>query len=227
VGRDPLGPKPKELPALTNLSVSLSGESEASARWSLGPAAGPEAGRLIVVGQRGRATLHMPRGEPWSLDVGGVCADLQAAGAVHTEPHVEPLAALQEFEQAARGGVASESAWLSACRDQEAAEAIDRSLARGRTIELFNEEHTEEDSFKGVMAMGGCLLLVGALGVVFVATIVEGLRLPLRDWAVWRYWPVYLLVPIAVFLLLQLLQLVVKKETPDLRQLVSGEHRAE
>ena len=54
----------------------------------------------------------------------------------------------------------------------------DRSLARGRTIELFNEEHTEEESFKGVMAMGGCLLLVMALGVLFVAVVVEGLRLP-------------------------------------------------
>jgi len=69
------------------------------------------------------------------------------------------------------------------------------------------------------------LLLVGALGVVFVATIVEGLRLPLRDWTVWRFWPVYLLVPIAVFLLLQLLQLVVKKEVPSLRQMVGGEER--
>ena len=73
----------------------------------------------------------------------------------------------------------------------------------------------------------GTLLLVGALGVVFLATIVEGLRLPLRDWAVWRYWPIYLLVPIAVFLMLQLLQLVVKKETPDLKHLVSGENRAD
>ena len=103
-----------------------------------------------------------------------------------------------------------DEAWLAACRDQEAAEAVDRSLARGRTIELFNEEHTEEESFKGVMAMGGCLLLVMALGVLFIAVVVEGLRLPMRTWPLWRLWPFYLLVPIVAFLLLQLLQLAVK-----------------
>ena len=61
--------------------------------------------------------------------------------------------------------------------------------ARGRTIELFAEEHTEEESFKGIMAMGGCLLLVMALGVLVVAVIVEGLRLPMRSWPLWRLCP--------------------------------------
>jgi len=223
VGRDPLGPRPKELPALANLSVSLSGERETSVRWSIGPPAGPEMGRLIVIGERGRATLLMPRGGEWSLDLGRG----RAGGHLADEAFSDAQAAIGELWEAIAGRAADEDAWLAACRDQEAAEAIDRSLARGRTIELFNEEHTEEESFKGIMAMGGCLLLVGALGVVFLATIVEGLRLPLRDWAVWRYWPIYLLVPIAAFLMLQLLQLVVKKETPDLKHLVSGENRTD
>ncbi|HEX5105181.1 MAG TPA: hypothetical protein VFV87_15280, partial [Pirellulaceae bacterium] len=59
--------------------------------------------------------------------------------------------------------------------------------------------------------------------VVFVATIVEGLRLPLRDWPAWKYWPIYLLVPVVVFLLLQLLQLAVKRDESDLRRLIQGE----
>jgi len=224
VGRDPLGPKPTELPSLANLNVALSGERDVSARWSIGPPpAGADAARLIVVGERGRATLHMPRGSAWSLEVGGA----SAAGRSTDSPFVGPQGAIQSLQEAVAGRDVDETAWLAACRDQEAAEAIDRSLARGRTIELFNEEHTEEDSFKGIMAMGGCLLLVGALGVVFLATIVEGLRLPLRDWTVWKYWPIYLLAPIAVFLMLQLLQLVVKKETPNLKRLVSGENQAD
>jgi hypothetical protein len=165
----------------------------------------------------------MPRGGAWSLDLGRGGTSRKSEDAAF----VDAQAAFGELQEAAAGRAADEDAWLAACRDQEAAEAIDRSLARGRTIELFNEEHTEEDSFKGIMAMGGCVLLVGALGVLFLATIVEGLRLPLRDWTVWRYWPIYLLVPIAVFLMLQLLQLVVKKETPDLKQLVSGENRVD
>jgi hypothetical protein len=221
VGRDPLGPKPKELPTLANLSVSLSGECEASVRWSIGPASGDYSTRLTLIGERGRAVLEMPLGQPWKLKLG------ESSSSACDTGYVELQSAIQQLTEAASGRLSVEGDWLDACRNQEAAEAIDRSLARGRTIELFNEEHTEEESFKGVMAMGGCLLLVGALGVVFVATIVEGLRLPLRDWAVWRYWPLYLLVPIAVFLMLQLLQLVVKKESPDLRQLVSGEPRVD
>jgi hypothetical protein len=165
----------------------------------------------------------MPRGGSWSLDLGQGGTNRHSADAAFVD--MQP--AIRELQAAVAGRATDDGAWLAACRDREVAEAIDRSLARGRTIELFNEEHTEEDSFKGIMAMGGCLLLVGALGVVFVATIVEGLRLPLRDWAVWRYWPIYLLVPIAAFLMLQLLMLVVKKETPDLKQLVSGENRAD
>ncbi|HEX5103277.1 MAG TPA: hypothetical protein VFV87_05675, partial [Pirellulaceae bacterium] len=133
------------------------------------------------------------------------------------------LASLADAIDAPAAGNAD---WLDACRDQEAAEAIDRSLARGRTIELFNEEHTEEESFKGVMAVGGCLLLLGALGVVLLATIVEGLQLPLRDWAAWQYWPVYLLAPIVVFLLLQVLQVAIRKHPPSLRQLVDGDDQA-
>jgi hypothetical protein len=38
--------------------------------------------------------------------------------------------------------------------------------------------------------------------------IVDGLRLPLREMAIWRLWPGLLVAPLAVFLALQLLQLV-------------------
>ena len=61
-----------------------------------------------------------------------------------------------------------------------------------------------------------------ALLVVFVATVVEGLRLPLRDWLIWKYWPIYLLVPVVVFLLLQLLQFAVKRDDASLRRVIQG-----
>jgi hypothetical protein len=173
---------------------------------------------ITLIGQAGTADLSMSEQGEWQLRVNGSEATVRSFA-----PNRGYESAFWQLSHAPDLEMRDDQAWLNACRDQEAAEAVDRSLARGRTIELFNEEHTEEESFKGVMAMGGCLLLLGALGVVFVATIVEGLRLPLRDWAAWRYWPVYLLVPIGVFLMLQLLQLVVKKEPPDLRQLVGRE----
>jgi hypothetical protein len=219
IGRDPLGPKTKELPSLANLSVHLGGDDGLSGRWSIAPTAGEEVGRLSLIGQRGKVVLQMPATGDWSL--------LMPGGEVKTEPAYLDDDAQQAFSWLSHAietdAFYDPESWLAACRDQEAAEAVDRSLARGRTIELFNEEHTEEDSFKGVMAMGGCLLLVMALGVLFVAVIVEGLRLPMRTWPLWRLWPFYLLVPIGAFLLLQLLQLAVKRDDSELRRLMGHE----
>lgn len=204
-GRDPLGPKPKELPNLANLSVFLSGETGLAARWSIGPGSPEASGRLIVVGEQGKATLHMPAGDEWVLEISG---PRSARETFDSSPH---YAEAFQAPEAAPVATAGDSPWLAACRDQEAAEAVDRSLARGRTIELFGEEHTEADSFKGVMAMGGCLMLLLVLGVAFTAALAEGLRLPIRAWPIVRAWPVCLLVPVGIFLLMQLLQLAVKR----------------
>ena len=213
IGRDPLGPKSKELPSLANLSVHFGGDEELSARWSMAPALDHDLGRLTIIGERGKATLTMPAEGDWSLHMPG--------GEATTEPASLANDAEQVFSWLTHAMGTDEfydaDSWLAACRDQEAAEAVDRSLARGRTIELFNEEHTEQESFKGIMAMGGCLLLLLALGVVFIAVIVEGLQLPLREWRLWRLWPIYLLVPIVAFLLLQLLQLAVKRDVSVVR----------
>jgi hypothetical protein len=219
-GRDPLGPKPKELPPLANLSVHVGDDEGLAARWSVVPTHGNQHASITLIGTSGTATLQMPAEGEWKLEIAG---GEQKSLSFAPEPGFKEALWCLSHQEDPVGQ--REGAWLSACREQEAADAIDRSLARGRTIELFNEQHTEEESFKGVMAMGGCLLLVGALGVVLLAAIVEGLRLPVRDWAVWRFWPVYLLAPFGVFLVLQLLQLLVKKETPGLPRMV-GEDRA-
>lgn len=221
VGRDPLGPKSKEPISLANLSVHLGGESELAARWSIGPVVDRPGGSLSLVGSRGKAVLRLSPTEPPALDFPLAGGTFRPTMPEQNDAEL----AFTRLENAMRESNENEtdSAWHNACRDQEVAEAVDRSLARGRTIELFNEEHTEEESFKGVMAVGGCLLLMMALGVVFVATIVEGLRLPMRDWAVWQPWPIYLLVPLVVFVLLQLLRVVVKREESDLRRLIRGD----
>jgi len=209
LGRDPLGPKPKELPSLANLSVHVVGAEGLGARWSMGPALAAPQGTLTVIAQRGKAVLQMPQGQAWSLEVGG---DQMAAESFAARP--DPATVFTKLSQAITANEEEgDSAWLDAARDQEAAEAVDRSLARGRTIELLGEQHTEEDSFKGVMAMGGCLLLLTALAGVLLAAVVEGLRLPLRNWPLWRFWPALLLAPFVVFLLLQFLQLAIQPKT--------------
>jgi hypothetical protein len=206
VGRDPLGPKVKELPSLANLSVSFTGDEGLTARWSIVPAARDEQANLSVIGERGSVDLEMPNEGDWSLVV-----NAEAESREPTPQRHEAEILFWQLTHAAAGEVPDEDAWVAACRDQEAAETVDRSLARGRTIELFNESYSEEQSFKGVMAMGGCLLLVAALFVLLLVVLVESLQLPIRGFLVWRLWPVYLLVPIVVFLMLQLLQFAVKR----------------
>lgn len=207
VGRDPLGPKIKELPSLANLSLALTSVSQLPARWSMAPPTTGELGRLQLTGQRGRAILTMPHAGDWSLDIAGDSFSTSTFASDADLPEV-----FQRLHQETQAGQQNRtSTWISACRDQEAAEAVDRSLSRGRTIELFNEEHTEEASFKGVMAMGGCLLLTCALVILLFAGVVEGLHLPMRNWQVWRLWPVYLLALIVLFLLLQLFGLAAKR----------------
>jgi hypothetical protein len=212
VGRDPLGPRPAELPSLSNLSVHFGVEENIAVRWSIGPVLNRPQGKLTVIGERGRAVLYMPDVEPWSLQLNAdepqtqhYQSDRSAEDSLWRLSHAM---ASDEFKDTA--------AWLNACRDQEAAEAVDRSLARGRTIELYNEPHTEDASFKGIMSMGGCLLLFGVLALVMIAAVVEGLQLPLRNWPLWRLWPVYLLVSIVAFLLLQLLKLAVRRDAGEM-----------
>lgn len=209
VGRDPLGPKRAELPSLANLSVHFSGDEGLTARWSVVPASGADQAHLSIIGHSGQALLSMPSAGDWTLVISG---DRPATKSLQPMNDAEQM--FRQLSQALTTEKESpeESDWLSACRDQEVAEAVDRSLSRGRTIELFNEDHTEEQSFKGVMAMWGCLLLVGALAALFLIVVVESLQLPIRSFLVWRLWPVYLLVPIVIFLLLQFLQLAVKRE---------------
>jgi hypothetical protein len=89
----------------------------------------------------------------------------------------------------------------------EVLEAVERSLARGRTIELYREEISEASSFKGTMAVWGCLLLLLGLAAFLAAGFVAwvfGLN-SAGPTGSWLSWQICLLLPFALFLLLQLL----------------------
>ena len=163
------------------------------------------------MGDNWKAVVTMRKENDWSMTMGNRALTTDPGRAIDFQ---------LVFEQLENGMAIGydDSAWLAACRDQEAAEAVDRSLARGRTIELFNEQHTEEESFKGLMAMGGCFLLVMSVAFVLLAAIIEGLQLPMREWRIWQPWPFYLLIPLGAFLLLQFLQLAIKRDAPAASQ---------
>lgn len=186
-----------------NLGVQMSGSANVIARWSIGPVETKPTAQLTVHGSRGTIVLECPLDEQsWKLRVNAPEPTEQC----NTESKSAKFA-LEEFTRAA-GGKGNPSRWESASRALELSEAVEQSCRRGRTIPLYNEELSEEGTFKSLMAASGCGLLMVGLVVLFVVAVVEGLQLPIREFTIWRLWPFYLLTPFAIFLLLQLLKLV-------------------
>src|SRR6185503_20368871 len=112
VGRDPLGPKPRELPSLANLSVHLAGDQGLAARWSIGPAPGSATGRLTVIGPRGKAVLLMPADGDWLVEIAG---DQLASESYSPQQEAEDV--FRRLSQATTSAASyNEGAWLSACR---------------------------------------------------------------------------------------------------------------
>jgi hypothetical protein len=162
-----------------SLSVQMTSDSGALVRWSVEPSAEDAAPTLTLLGTQGKLSRELRSSTQ------------------------EPQQVFDELASRSTVGQTSFT-WIDACRATEIADTVPRCLARGKTIELYNEEHTEEGAFKGVMAVGGCLILMlGLLLVVFVA-IMEGLRLPLYRFSLWNHWPWYIAGIFVFFLLLQL-----------------------
>jgi hypothetical protein len=202
---DPFAARTRSLTSLANLSVHLAGERSYSARWSVGPVDDLAGGKLVLIGSRGRATLRMPQGllEPWELESTVEDRRQHVYGTFDAASD-----ALARLGAALGGDPPQDSAWLDACRDLEAASVIDRSLEKGRAVALYTEEVSQEQSFKGVMAVGGCLVLAATMAGLALVVLVEALQLDLRRSPFWRAWPLYLVAPILVFLVLQTLKVV-------------------
>ena len=190
-----------------NLGVHLSTDLGALARWSIQPGEEGPRGRMVLYGSTGRATLTMPEeGVNWTLQVSG------SAGYEHGfDPWDAAGAAIDALDQAMRGADVRPD-WNDACRDAELAELVAESLRRGRTIELHDGPRSEESTFMGIMAAGGCAMLMLTMLVLLIAALVEGLQLPFRTHILWRLWPFYLLLPLTAFLVLQLLRLIFPRD---------------
>ena len=201
---------------LGQLSVFLTGAGERTARWTLNPGPQPSGARLTVRGQHQCQILHFSAdGNDCWVEASSVSDEARhAAATVTVDDPAAPLAArhcLQRVVSSLRGGTRVPTAgleWTDVCRTLEITDAVERSIQRRRTIELYHEQVTEEETFKSIMAAGGCGLLLWVLLLLLVAGVVEGLQLPLRHAAIWRLYPVALLAPLAIFIGLQLLTLV-------------------
>ncbi|MGY8770809.1 MAG: hypothetical protein ACKVH8_20555 [Pirellulales bacterium] len=99
-------------------------------------------------------------------------------------------------------------AWNSIAHTLEIVDTVQYSLKRTRTIELRQEELSEQSTFKGMMAAGGCFLMLWSIMILFLAALASMFDdFPAARWLN-HYWPLALVSPLIVFLALQSLQLV-------------------
>jgi predicted dehydrogenase len=181
-----------------NLGIQLSGPSGALVRWSIGPRDELTGERFTMIGAIGRATLTMPEQGNWRLEVRSERGDT-------AQEFAHPQVASDELNRLThalnRGEL--EPDWSDASRAIELSDSIDRSLKKSRTVDLYNEDFTEQGTFKGTMTSLGCGLLLISLGVLVVG--VAGVTMGIK-WA--TYWPQALFLVLIAFLGLQLLKLV-------------------
>jgi len=193
-----------------NLSVQMRSAKNAVVTWSVSSAGDSSAATLAVVAACDTVRLSMPEDvDNWTIKSSSGEFDWLPTARINLAD-----VALDCFVKSVNGASTS-LRWSDACRDIEVAEAVPESLRRRRTIDLLYEEHSERATFMGMMAIGGCGLLLFSSMFLLIAGIVEGLQLPLREHPLWRIWPVYLLVSLALFLLLQLLRFVFPASEPS------------
>jgi hypothetical protein len=190
------------------LSVQMSNHDAQLARWSLEPASESPEATLELIGTDGKVSAEL---------AGMLITELSPAEFSEQNPFTvetparEAAVLLSEFTHAIEDIRDPCVTWLDACRALEIAATVPRCLKRGKTIELFNEEHTQEGAFKGTMAVAGCLILMVLLLVTGLVAIIDGVQAGLEHTWSWRNWPVLLLAPIVFFLLLQVLGMLANR----------------
>jgi myo-inositol 2-dehydrogenase/D-chiro-inositol 1-dehydrogenase len=152
----------------------------------------------------------MPAAGAWTLEVR---ADNEATSNDFAD--WEPARAALDQLAAAVGGKAVEPDWVDAARSVEMAETIERSLHKGRNVDLHYEEYTEQGTFKGMMTSLGCGLLIAGLGLILVVGLTDSIaRAMHRPIPLVEHWPYLLLGLLGLFLLLQLFALLFGKDEP-------------
>jgi myo-inositol 2-dehydrogenase/D-chiro-inositol 1-dehydrogenase len=95
---------------------------------------------------------------------------------------------------------------LDGTRAMELAEAVVRSLKRGRTVDLHYEEISEAGTFKSVMTSVGCVVFLSALFMMMVAMVGPALGFG------WTLYLVYMIPPALIgFMLLQVFRFAIRE----------------
>ena len=193
---------------LDNLALQMSLSDGRVAHWTTRSSSPGAETTVSIHGSEGEIKLVMD-GSPasWTL------LDLREPGkpAVTFEDWNDPQSTIDAMVDAVKR-VEVHPNWSDVCHDLAVVDAATDSLRRGKTIAIHDAPISEHTTFKGIMAAGGCGMLMVSLIVLIVVAMIEGLRLPFRTTAFWQLWPVYLLGLLAVFLILQVLKCVFPRE---------------
>ena len=211
--------------AWNTLAVGLSGPTQVPVRWQVVRGERPGL-RITLVHARGSTTVDIPD------DFLDGASHPDGAAWTWTGDRTETLAfdrgavMLDELHRGREPTMITPAAWSDAARAIELAETVPRSLAKGRAIDLHQEEFTELGTFRGTMASLGCGLVLAALLLLVLATLVGGIA---RE-AGWEWgeriagiWPQVVLAVLGLFLALQVLPLLIGTGRPPSERPDSGE----
>lgn len=199
--------------AWPTLAVGFTGSQQVPVRWSV--ARGESPSLLIrLVQEHGTTSVTIPSDDSaWRWDgISGLPPAPQVSFARSSVMLGLLRSACRGTAAAAHPAAIPPADWADAARAIELAETVPRSLAKGRAIDLHQEEFSEIGTFKGTMASLGCGIVLIALFIVVVAALIGGIARE-AGWAVAERiagaWPVVILVALVVFLALQVLPLLV------------------
>jgi hypothetical protein len=205
-----MGPREADA-SYASLQIQMTCPGPATLRWSIAPTTDESPrGELTLLGELGTAQLQLPAG------IRSITTSVEGQDATLAMPSFDaPAAAIAALAAAlpANGTEQSEAAstWQQATAAMEIVDTIELSLQKGRTIEVHGQRLTEQLAFRGTMAAFGCgLLLVAFFALIAAGVLGDVLGVPLKD-----YWPVTLLVVLALFLSMQALPWLVKRRRPD------------
>jgi len=197
--------------AWNTLAVGLSGPSQVPVRWQV--VRGDQPGlRITLVQAEGSCAVDIPDDPPGRTGCGTRRPWTWSGDGSETEMFDRGAVMLDELHRVRQPTPIAPAAWSDAARAIELAETVPRSLAKGRAIDLHQEEFSELGTFRGTMASLGCGLVLAALLLLVVATVIGGIA---RE-AGWPWgeriagiWPWVVLTVLSLFLALQVVPLLI------------------
>ena len=190
-------------------------------RWSIGRVEDVAGLEFSLLGTEGKAVLRLAdNASAWRLNV-------HSRHGIETHEFAANSPLLTAIECIKEGSWANCPQWLDAVKAVELTEAVERSLIKGRTVEIQLEQASEAGNFKGLMTSVGCGILI--LGLVLIAAAAVSHRLAvaagmhgLAD--LLEKWPYLFLLLLGLFLLLQaLLRVAQPSQTEEPFDAAKGE----